>query len=178
MAQFQERKSWMTSQRQSFGPDWATRCHPDSLNRDIEKVVRDMYFGNIGVADTVSNPDFKDLCSQEITTALYNYYLSKITAMAPLITIMEEHKVNRIQRIQTTFGQEYQAEELQKFQEELNNSNTWHFMYECYEYYCNALTLINGFISSGYTNDTFMSNLCRLVFKGNNHWGNPGVRFF
>ena len=43
-----ERKSWLSQQRQSFGPDWTTRINPVNLNKDIEKLIKDLYFGNIG----------------------------------------------------------------------------------------------------------------------------------
>lgn len=41
--QFKERKSWMTNQRQSLGPDWTSRIQPDTLNRYIENVIKDLY---------------------------------------------------------------------------------------------------------------------------------------
>ena len=35
---FKERKSWMSTQRQTLGPDWTTRIRADILNRDIKAV--------------------------------------------------------------------------------------------------------------------------------------------
>ena len=95
MAQFKERKSWMSNQRQSLGPDWTTRIHPDTLNRFIENVVKDLYFGNMGETNINTNPDFKDLCSYSIATALYNYYATKITNILPLYNIVQQWKQKR-----------------------------------------------------------------------------------
>lgn len=174
---FQERKSWLSQQRQSLGPDWTEKMHPDTLNREIEKVIKDLYYGNIGISDPNSNPDFKDLCSFSIVSALHNYYTNKIANMSPVFLIMEEHKKRR-EEVINSMVEEYRTVEQQKLQDELNNSPTWHFIYECYAYYYEAYNLIDGFINSGYNDFTYMSNFCRLVFKNNNRWSNPGVRFF
>lgn len=174
--QFKERKSWMTNQRQSLGPDWTSRIHPDTLNRYIENVIKDLYFGNMGETNVNTNPDFKDLCSYSIVSALYNYYSTKVTNMAPLYQIVTEWKQSRVNTV-NSIAQEFRQVELDKIQMEINNIPVIHFVDEAYAYYYNACSLLTGFINSGLSDFTFMDNFCRLVYKTNNKWGNPAVRF-
>lgn len=176
MAQFKERKSWMSNQRQSLGPDWTTRIHPDTLNRFIENVVKDLYFGNMGETNVNTNPDFKDLCSYSVATALYNYYATKITNILPLYNIVQQWKQNRVNSV-NSIAEEYRQEQLEKINEEINNIPAIHFIDETYAYYYNAYAMLSGFINSNFSDYTFMVNLCRLIYKTNNKWGNPSVRF-
>ena len=67
--------------------------------------------------------------------------------------------------------------EIEKIQLEINNIPAIHFIDETYAYYYNAYSLLTGFINSNLTDYTFMDNLCRLVYKSNNRWGNPNNRF-
>lgn len=173
---FKERKSWMSTQRQTLGPDWTTRIRADILNRDIERVVKDLYFGNIGSTDIQTNADFRDLCSYTIVTALYNYYGNKISNILPLYTIVQQWKETRLNSA-NAIAEEYRQAEIQKITDEINNTPTIHFIDECYSYYYNAYALLTGFINSGLSDYTFMDGLCRIVFKSNNRWGNPNVRF-
>lgn len=173
---FKERKSWMFTQRQSLGPDWTSRIHPDSLNKDIERVVRDLYFGNIGPTDIQTNADFRDLCSYSIATALYNYYGNKISNILPLYTIVQQWKEQRLNSV-NSIAAEYRQNEIAKINDEINNIPAIHFIDETYAYYYNAYSILTGFINSGFTDFTFMDNLCRLVYKTNNRWGNPNSRF-
>jgi hypothetical protein len=174
--QFKERKSWISTQRQSLGPDWTARIHPDVLNKDIERVVKDLYFGNIGATDIQTNADFRDLCSYSIVTALYNYYGTKITNILPLYTIVQQWKEQRLNSV-NSIAEQYRQTEIAKIQEELNNIPAMHFIDETYAYYYNAYSLLTGFINSNFSDFTFMDNLCRLVYKSNNRWGNPNSRF-
>lgn len=174
--QFKERKSWMSTQRQTLGPDWTSRIHPDNLNRDIERVVKDLYFGNIGETNVNSNADFRDLCSYTIVTALYNYYGNKISNILPLYEIVQQWKQTRLNSVMS-IAEEYRQAEIEKIQLEINNIPAIHFIDETYAYYYNAYSLLTGFINSNLADYTFMYNLCRLVFKTNNRWGNPNNRF-
>lgn len=171
-----ERKSWLSQQRQSFGPDWTTRINPVNLNKDIEKLIKDLYFGNIGETDINSNADFRDLCSYSIVMALYNYYSNKITNIIPLYEIVQQWKQQNVNSV-FNIAEEYRQAELEKIQQQINNVPAVHFIDEVYNYYYNAYFLLKGFIESNYSDFTFMDNFCRLVYKSNNKWGNPNVRF-
>lgn len=173
---FKERKSWMATQRQTLGPDWTSRIHPDNLNKDIERVVRDLYFGNIGETNVQTNADFRDLCSYTIVLALYNYYGTKITNILPLYEIVQQWKQQRLNSTMS-IAEQYRQAEIEKIQTEINNMPSIHFIDETYSYYYNAYSLLTGFINSGFTDFTFMDNLCRLAYKSNNKWGNPNSRF-
>lgn len=175
--QFQpDRKTWFASQRQSLGPDWTARINPENLNKDIERVIRDLYHGNIGETDINSNPDFRDLCSYSIVTAMRNYYMVKLSNFAPIFLSMEQTRQLRLDGV-NNLSEEFREAEIAKINEELKNIPAWHFVYECYEYYYNAFTTLENFINSGFTEISFMDNFCRIVFKMNNKWGNPSVRF-
>lgn len=173
---FNERKSWMSTQRQSLGPDWTSRVHPDNLNRDIERVVRDLYFGNMGETNVNTNPDFRDLCSYTIVSALYNYFGTKITNVLPIYEIVQNWKQLRLNSV-NQIAEEFRQAELEKIYLEINNIPSIHFIDEVYEYYYKAYSLLTGFMQSNFTDFTYMDNLCRLVFKTNNRWGNPNSRF-
>lgn len=174
--QFKERKSWLSTQRQSLGPDWTTRIRPDSLNRDIERVVKDLYYGNIGETDINTNPDFKDLCSYTVVAALYNYYGNKINNILPLYEIVQQWKQNRVNAVYN-IAEEYREEQLNKINSEINAIPAIHFIDEVYAYYYKAYTLLTGFLNSNLMDYTFMDNLCRVVIRINNKWGNPSSRF-
>lgn len=169
-----DHKTWFTSQRQSLGPDWTSRIHPDNLNRDIERVIRDMYFGNIGETDVNTNPDFRDLCSYTIVSALFGYFGNKLNTFIPLYNMFQQYKAQNVGRLES-IAPEHRSEAENQLYQEFNNTPIFKFIDEAYAYYYNAYMLLNGFINqSGGTDFSYMARLCQLVCKGK--WANPNSR--
>lgn len=170
-----DHKSWFTTQRQNLGPDWTTRIHPDNLNRDIERLIRDMYYGNIGETSVVTNPDFKDLCSYTIVSALYGYYGNKINVILPLYNMFQQYKAQNLAMLES-IAPEYRSDAEQKLYNEFNSTPVFHFIDEVYEYYYKAYALLDGYINQSHCSDySYMARLCQLVNKGK--WANPNSRF-
>ena len=162
MANNMDRKTWMFNQRQRLGPDWVTRMRADELNKNIEKLIRDIYFGNIGETNIQTNPDFMDLCSVPITDALLGYYTNKYNMAFPLYNIVQQWKQLGLNRL-NSIGEEFRQAERDKFLQEVNSMAVLKWLDETMQSYYEIICVLTNYKDTGYQNYACIDRLVGII---------------